>query len=135
MEGEFSEETNMNPIRKVLRWSLIGASLAAAYGQAATYHFFKQGTSPFVIDQATEIARNYNFTPIQSQTGGPSGLYAMGDGSVRLAFTDGGFHFQPSLTGLSGAPLLLPAVQKLAPQFFAKFGLLLRMATGSRRIF
>ena len=116
----------MNPIRKVLRWSLLGASLAAAYGQAVTFHFYKQGQSTFNSDQATVLARNFNLTPVISQAGGPTGLFAMGDGSVRLAFTGGVFHMQPSLGGLTGDPMLLPAVQKIAPAFFTKFNLLPR---------
>lgn len=116
----------MNSLRKYLGLSLVGASLASAFGQAATYHFYKQGASPFVIDQATSIARNYNLTPIRSVTGGFSGLYAMGDGSVRLGFENGGFHFQPDIRGLTAAPLDAPTIQKLGRGFFDKFNLIPR---------
>ena len=102
------------------------ALLAALWGAALCFSqspkFYELGQPAVTEPQVASLAADFQLVEKLDDTGNPTGIFVLGDGSVRGVFQGGVAQFMPDLKVARRAPTVADA-KALAMQFCDKFGL------------
>lgn len=119
------------PLRIAYTGILALASAGAARAAQVQLHFYMLGSSAFNSDTASRVASAFNLTEAHAPTGAPTGVFQMGDGSVRAAFTinwgdiqgNNAFYMVPDLRNPDLRAPTASNAQTMALNFCKQFGL------------